>query len=136
MSDYGAADIEQAFAASPAIAAHAIQLEQITENELTLKMPLTPIAERGGEPAMFHGGSISLFIDTAGDFAVALAVGGGVPTINLRVDYLRPALGSHITAVAKTRRVGRSVAVADIDVLDDQGRLCAVGRGTYSTAIG
>ena len=29
-----------------------------------------------------------------------------------------------------------TVAVADIDVVDDQGRLCAIGRGTYSAVVG
>ena len=136
MKSYGIPEIQEALAASPAIAAHEITVQQASDDELTLLMPLTKIAERGGEPAMFHGGSISLLIDTAGDFAVALAVGGGVPTINLRVDYLRPAPGPELKAIARTRRVGRSIAVADVDVLDTEGRRCAVGRGTYSTSVG
>jgi acyl-coenzyme A thioesterase PaaI-like protein len=38
--------------------------------------------------------------------------------------------------VARVRRAGKTVAVVDIDVLDDQQRLVAVGRGTYSGTKG
>ena len=71
-----------------------------------------------------------------GDFAVAVVVKGGVPTINFRVDYLRPSTGTHLVAKARIRRVGRTVGVVDIDVFDDQGRLTAVGRGCYGAQPG
>jgi len=61
-----------------------------------------------------------------------MLVGGGVPTINLRTDYLRPALGEFLTAVARVRRSSRTLAVVDIEVVDDQDRLVALGRGTYA----
>ena len=60
----------------------------------------------------------------------------GVPTINLRIDYLRPASATDLRAIARIRRVGRTVGVVDIDVLDDQDRLIAIGRGTYGTKAG
>jgi uncharacterized protein (TIGR00369 family) len=105
--------------------------------EITMTMPLRPELRRGGPDAtQFHGGPVASLIDTVGDFAVAIAVGGGVPTINFRVDYLRPSGGGMLTATARARRVGRTVAVVDIDVMDEQGRLTAIGRGTYSSAIG
>ena len=63
-------------------------------------------------------------------------VGHGVPTMNLRIDYLRPAVGSDLVATAVVRRAGRTAAVCDVDVHDDQGRLVAVGRGTWATAAG
>ena len=63
-------------------------------------------------------------------------VGHGVPTMNLRIDYLRPALDGDLVATAIVRRSGRTVAVCDIDLHDSQGRLVAVGRGTWSTAAG
>jgi uncharacterized protein (TIGR00369 family) len=65
-----------------------------------------------------------------------LIVGGGVPTINMRVDYLRPAVGKSITGTARVRRSGRTVTVADVDVYDEQSALVAVGRGTYSSQRG
>ncbi len=37
-----------------------------------------------------------------------------------------------LKGTARVRRAGKTVAVIDIDVFDDQDRLVAVGRGTYS----
>jgi len=101
-----------------------------------MKMPMSPELARDTAGKQFHGGPVASFIDTAGDFAVALMVGGGVPTINFRVDYLRPSGGEYLVARATVRRAGRTVGVADVDILDDQGRLTAVGRGCYSTQLG
>lgn len=103
---------------------------------VVLEMPMRPEFERGKGTGQYHGGVIATFIDVAGDFAVALVVGGPVPTVNLRVDYLRPATHTNLTATARVRRAGRTVGVVDIDIHDDNGKLVAVGRGTYSSIPG
>jgi uncharacterized protein (TIGR00369 family) len=103
---------------------------------LTVTMPMRAELERRAGTRQFHGGPIAAFIDIVGDFAVGMAVGGGVPTINLRIDYVRPAMGSALTATARVRRSGRTIALVDVDVLDEQQSLVAVGRGTYSPQRG
>lgn len=103
--------------------------------QVLVAMPLTPDAERAPGTGQFHGGALASLIDVAGDFGIALVLGGGVPTINLRVDYLRPAIGD-VTATATVRRAGRTIGVADIDVTDAQDRLVAVGRGCYAMTVG
>ena len=108
----------------------------LEKDQVVIKMPMRPEFERRVGTGQYHGGAIAALIDIAGDYAVVLKVGGGVPTINFRVDYLRPATNTALTATATTRRLGRSVAVVDIDVHDDNGKLCAVGRGTYSPNVG
>ncbi len=113
--------------------AKAVEPEKET---VVLELPMRPEFERGKNTRQYHGGVIATFIDVAGDFAVALVVGGPVPTINLRVDYLRPATQTSLTATARVRRAGRTVGVVDIDVHDDNGKLVAVGRGTYSAIPG
>ncbi len=99
--------------------------------QLSVRMPLHGGLERRVGTKQFHGGPIASFIDVVGDFAVGMTVGGGVPTINLRIDYLKPAVGDSLTAVARVRRSGKTVAVVDIDVLDEKNALVAIGRGTY-----
>ncbi len=103
---------------------------------LTVTMPMRPELERRLGTAQFHGGPIAAFIDIVGDFAVGMTVGGGVPTINLRIDYLKPAVGTRLTGTARVRRTGRTVALVDVDVHDEQQSLVAVGRGTYSPQRG
>jgi len=101
-----------------------------------LRLPFQPNLQRVPDAPQVHGGPIASVIDTAGTFAVVATVGHGVPTINLRIDYLRPAIDTDLVATATVRRVGRTVAVCDVDLTDDQGRLVAVGRGTWGTAAG
>tara|TARA_E500000331_G_scaffold48059_1_gene40944 strand:+ start:437 stop:856 length:420 start_codon:yes stop_codon:yes gene_type:complete len=108
----------------------------LDKDEIVIKMPMRPEFERRAGTGQYHGGAIAALIDIAGDYALVMKVGGGVPTINFRVDFLRPSTNTSLTATATTRRLGRSVAVVDIDVHDDQGKLCAVGRGTYSPNVG
>jgi len=103
---------------------------------LTVHMPLAASLERRAGSGQFHGGPIAALIDTVGDFAIGMLVGGGVPTMNLRIDYLKPAVGEGITAIAKVRRRGRMVATVDIDVEDAKGALVAIGRGTFLSRRG
>jgi uncharacterized protein (TIGR00369 family) len=63
-------------------------------------------------------------------------LGHGVPTINFRVVYLRPATNTDLLALARVRRAGRTVGVVDIDVTDSTNRLIALGRGCYGTQAG
>lgn len=100
---------------------------------VTLRAPWRPEFERGPGTLQWHGGPLAALIDVAGDFALIARLGRGIPTIDLRVDYLRPAIDTDLLASARTLRAGRSVGVVDIEVRDKQARIVAVGRATYST---
>lgn len=133
-----AAQLAALFAASPFIST--LKLEVLAmdydRSQLSVRMPLHAGLERRVGTKQFHGGPIASLIDVVGDFAVGMMVGGGVPTMNLRIDYLKPAVGDALTATARVRRSGKTVAIVDIDVLDENGALVALGRGTYSPKRG
>ena len=103
---------------------------------LTLSMPLKPEFERGPGTQQFHGGPIAALIDTAGCYALIMKTAQPVPTINFRTDYLRPAINTTLHATATVRRVGRTIGVVDVDVVDDNDKLLAVGRGSFGTQPG
>jgi uncharacterized protein (TIGR00369 family) len=130
--------VQAVFDASPFLAF--LQLRAVSLDHdagtLTVTMPMRPELERRIGTAQFHGGPIAAFIDIVGDFAVGMTVGGGVPTINLRIDYLKPAVGGLLTGTARVRRTGRTVALVDVEVHDENHSLVAVGRGTYSPQRG
>ncbi|MFP6747560.1 MAG: PaaI family thioesterase [Alphaproteobacteria bacterium] len=132
------AQIQASFDKSPAISTLGLQALSLDyeASEIRVKMPLSPSLERTAGSKQFHGGPIASFIDTVGDFAIGMLLGGGVPTINIRIDYLKPAVGDSLTAVARVRRTGRTVTVVDIDVMNEQDQLVAMGRGTYATLVG
>lgn len=101
-----------------------------------VRMNFASCVERAAGTRQFHGGAVASLIDIAGDFALFVMLGHGVPTINLRIDYLRPAIDTDLTARAVVRKAGRTIGVVDIDVVDNAGKLVAVGRGTYGTQSG
>ncbi len=103
------------------------------KQEVTMRTPMRPEFERRPGSKQWHGGVIASVIDTVGDFAVGMMVGRGLPTVNFRVDYLKPAVDTALIVVSRVRRAGKSVGVADVDVFDEKGALLAIGRGTYST---
>jgi len=130
--------IQAKFDQSPAISTLGLQVLSLDHDasEITVKMPMNPSLERVAGTKQFHGGPIASFVDTVGDYAIGMLLGGGVPTINIRIDYLKPAVGGSLTAVARVRRTGRTVSVVDIDVMNEQDQLVAMGRGTYATLVG
>ena len=103
---------------------------------LTVAMPFHDGFERGAGTQQFHGGPIAALIDTAGCYALVMLLETGLPTINFRTDYLRPAINTDLTAVATVRRAGRTVGVVDVDVINSDNKLIAVGRGAFGTQTG
>jgi uncharacterized protein (TIGR00369 family) len=108
----------------------------VAAQTVTIRSTFNPNVERATGTGQYHGGVIASLIDIAGDYALIVALGYGVPTINFRVDYLRPASNSDLTAHARVRRAGRTIGVVDVDVADAAGKLIALGRGCYGTQPG
>jgi uncharacterized protein (TIGR00369 family) len=132
------ADVQAIFDRSPFIGWLGLKVVSLDHErqELEVRMAMRPEFERRPGTRQFHGGPIAAFIDVTGDFAVGMMIGGGVPTMNFRTDYLRPAIGEALTAVARVRRAGRTAAIVDIEVIDDEKKLVALGRATYSSTMG
>jgi uncharacterized protein (TIGR00369 family) len=93
-----------------------------------------------------HGGVISAGLDAMGGLAVMAAVGarhmeeppaqrlqrfGKLGTIDLRVDYLRPAIGEQFELHAQVLRLGSRVASTRMEFLGHEGKLLASGAGAY-----
>ncbi len=93
-----------------------------------------------------HGGVISASLDAMGGLAVLAALGARhmeespkqrlarflkIGTIDLRVDYLRPAISEHFTLRAEVLRLGSRVASARMEFLDASGKLVSTGAGAY-----
>ena len=123
---------------SPFIAFLGLKVTQAdpARQQVTMTCEMKPEFERGAGTGQWHGGPIAAIIDTVGDYALAMGLRRGLPTVNFRVDYLRPAIKTGLVITARVRRAGRSVGVVDVDVFNDQKALLAVGRATYSTLPG
>lgn len=102
------------------------------KQEVVMRSPMRPEFEREPGTKQWHGGPIAAIIDTVGDYALIMFVGRGLPTINFRVDFFRPAIDTGLISTGRVRRLGRTVGVADVDVHDEKGALIAIGRATYA----
>lgn len=93
-----------------------------------------------------HGGVISATLDAMAGLAVMAAIGarhmdetpaerlrrfGKLGTIDLRIDYLRPAIGERFTLEAEVLRLGSRVASARMGFRDVAGKLLATGSSAY-----
>lgn len=98
-----------------------------------LRLPPNP--EFVGNPFVpaVHGGIISALVDLAGGAALFVALQFPTPTIDMRIDFLRPAIaGKALEADATVLKCGQTTALVDIVVTDEDGRHVASGRATYS----
>jgi uncharacterized protein (TIGR00369 family) len=93
-----------------------------------------------------HGGVISAGLDAMGGLAVMAAIGerhmdesplqrlqrfGKLGTIDLRVDYLRGAIGEHFELSAQVMRLGSRVASTRMEFRGADGELLATGAAAY-----
>ena len=78
-----------------------------------------------------HGGVLATLIDMTAHAAVAVWHGAVTPTVTLQVDYLAPATAPELVARGMLRKLGRSIARADVEVRAGE-RLFTLGRGTFS----
>jgi uncharacterized protein (TIGR00369 family) len=108
-------------------------------HRVTTRLAMRP--EFIGNPIrqMPHGGIISFLIDATAGAAAALSLGDvndidKVATIDMRVDYLKPAKGSALLATAEVVRSGSRVIVVRSDVFDDLGSLIALGSNVFNVA--
>ncbi|MBU1001397.1 MAG: hotdog fold thioesterase [Proteobacteria bacterium] len=83
-----------------------------------------------------HGGVISTIIDTCGGFAVwaASGISDRISTIDMRVDYLKPAINCDLVAEGHVRLLGNRVGNAHVLVHaeGDPETVLAEGRAVYN----
>lgn len=93
-----------------------------------------------------HGGVVSAALDAIAGLAVMVAIGARhideapqhrlqrfakLGTIDLRVDYLRPAIGEYFELQAEVLRLGSRVASTRMEFFGADGKLLSTGAGAY-----
>src|SRR5580693_8721335 len=59
------------------------------DGTVVVRLPFRPEFCRGRESPFYHGGVLASLADITAHAAIAIHVGRMVPTIDLRIDYLR-----------------------------------------------
>jgi len=111
-----------------------LEMVRVEAGTVEMRLPWRDAFGRSDHSDWYHGGVLSALIDIAGDYAIASRLDRWVATIDLRVDYLRPARRGDLRALARAVKVGRTVGVADVELRDTNDAVVAIGRCAYSTA--
>jgi len=79
-----------------------------------------------------QGGFLTAMLDeTMGPAAIsALDPGYGVPTLELKVSFIRPGRPGRFVADARVVHMGRSVVFLESSLVDDEGNLIATATAT------
>ncbi len=94
------------------------------------------VAEHHMQPmGLVHGGVFASIAESLASAATAVAVvpdGNGAQGLSNQTSFLRPIIGGTIHAVARPRHKGRTTWVWEVEISDDEQRLCALVRMTIA----
>lgn len=117
-----------------------MKLVAVSQGFVRLEVPFRP--ELVGDPfrPALHGGVLSALADTAGGAAMWSGLEDDrarVSTIDLRVDYLRPARLVTVAAEATVVRLGNRVGVVEVRMFNTDAEVdtIATGKGVYNIII-
>jgi uncharacterized protein (TIGR00369 family) len=112
-----------------------LRLESVGDTDATVVMPYSDVLVGNPETGVVAGGAVTTLIDAASGTAVMTALGAfaAIVTLDLRIDYLRPASpGLALTAHAECYKVTRLVAfVRALVHQGDPASPVASAQGTF-----
>lgn len=112
---------------------YGLQVESWDEEEVRASIP---VRDELKQPAgLVHGGLYAAVAESLASMGTAFAV---MPEGNMAVgqsnatSFLRPITAGTVHAVARRRHRGRTSWLWDVEISDDDGRLCALTRMTIA----
>lgn len=138
--------VREMFERIPFNQALGIELDEISTSRVVMHLSMKPELVGNFVHGILHGGVIASLLDVAGGATAMLGVFdrhrhlteheratrlARLGTIDLRIDYLRPGVGSHFELHAHVLRLGSRVASTRMEFLGPDGRLMATGAGAY-----
>ena len=128
--------VRKIFELSPFLQFLDMRFEVVEDGRVVMRVVFRPELIGNPELPALHGGVISALLDTCGGAAVwtRIAPEDRVSTVDLRVDYLRPAGPGDLLGEAGVVRVGNRVGVTELRAWQPgaKDKPVAVGRGVYN----
>ena len=111
-----------------------LTLEETAQNFARVKLKIGTNTPSGINNSV-HGGVLATMIDMAAVTAVFASmrendIPGG--TADLQISYLRQAHGDWLEAKANVLKKGRQLATIQVEIMNNEGTLCAAGRVLYA----
>jgi uncharacterized protein (TIGR00369 family) len=112
----------------------ALRLRVVRADDAGVRLEAETGPEHTGEDGgqFLHGGVVATLLDTAATFALIQATGVDWGTVDLRVDFVRPAPAGALYADATAVHAGRRLGRASAQLSDPSTtRLLASATGTF-----
>ncbi len=112
-------------------------MDDIVIDRATIGLELDP--QRHLQPfGIVHGGVLATLIDTATFWAAFLRLppDAGLVNIDMKLNYLQPAIAGRLTATGRCIRPGRTLSYTEAHVYDAGGELLAHGTSTLMALPG
>jgi uncharacterized protein (TIGR00369 family) len=107
---------------------------KVTKMEgINVELTLPIRAELMQQHGFVHGGVLAYLADNSLTFSGALSLGSNCVTSEMKINYVRPAIGEVLYARAKTPHSGSTQAVSTCEIYvqkDGIEKLCAIAQGT------
>ena len=123
--------LEQGFMATPLHRALGVSIEQCNGGVVFRGTIGNDFARADGLTAL-HGGAIATLLDSATTFAAIAETGRLWATVDLRVDYLRPARLGEVEVIGTVVRAGSNIARTRAELRDSSGKVAAVAIATLA----
>jgi 1,4-dihydroxy-2-naphthoyl-CoA hydrolase len=112
---------------------YGLEVLSVSDEEIRARVR---VAEHHRQPAgLVHGGVFASMAESMASMAtwfVVQADGKTAQGLSNQTSFLRPITEGTIHAVARRRHRGRTTWVWEVDITDDEGRLCALVRMTIA----
>ena len=112
---------------------YGLQIDAMSEEEITAHVELR---DELRQPAgLLHGGVLASMAESMATIPTYFAVqaeGMTAQGLANQTNFLRPFLSGTIHAVARRRHRGRTTWVWEVDIVDDDDRVCALVRMTIA----
>lgn len=128
-------DLTDIFNDAPFARTFGIEVTDVGDGHATVHLPYNEDLRSTNYGSVMHGGATYALADTAGGAAVVSLSRDVSPTVDMRIDYLAPATTA-LRATGEVIRYGSNLAVAHVNVHDEEGTRVATAQGTYKTGGG
>ena len=118
---------------NPIVNFMSIGLREVTSGEATLV--LKHREELRNSMGLLQGGILGVLADVAGGVSLYSVLSDPlkvvIPTVEFKLNFLRPAKGGDLVARGRVVHSGRQIAVCQVEIFSEDGVLLATGVFTY-----
>lgn len=118
------------FNGAPIIRTYGMSLEYNEADQAVVRLPYNPNFDHGF--LQIHGGVMATMLDTSGWFTTAPHFDHWIATVEFQTRLLEPVEKVDLVAAGRIVRLGKRIAVCEMEVKTEAGKIIAIGSGTFT----